>query len=105
MYLLLASLFNVTFAVNGNIVPNSVQLDNVVCVIKEDTLLTTVCLHSFPLTRLPVSLGNLPTLDEELLAGILIEPGFWLYEGGNVTIFLLSHGLYLFSFLGHTHLL
>ena len=37
--------------------------------------------------------------------GVLVEPGVRLYEGGNVTICLLTNGILLFSFFRHTHLL
>jgi hypothetical protein len=95
----LALLSNVTFVVNGNIVLASVQPDSVVCTIQEDTLLTTVHLHTFPLNRPPIFMGLLPTWDRICPRGVLIELGVRWYEGGNVTIHILSHRVYLFSFL------
>ena len=53
----------------------------------------------FPLSRLPISLGIPLTRDRRLPHGVLIEPGVQLYEGGNVTVHLLSHGIFLLSFL------
>jgi hypothetical protein len=98
-------LSNVTFVVDGDMEPDSVQLDNVVCAIQEDTWLTTVHLHTFQSLRLPISLGLLQTPDRNLPRGTLIELGIRLYEGGNVTVHILSHRVYLFSFLHRTHLL
>jgi hypothetical protein len=100
-----ALLSNATFAVDGNMEPDSVQLDYVVCAIQEDTWLTTVRLCTFQSLRPPISLGLLQTPDRNSPRGILIELGVRLYEGGNVTVHILSHRIYLFSFLRRTHLL
>ena len=67
--------------------------------------LTIARLLFFPLNRLPISLGIPLTQDRHLPHGVLIEPGVRLYEGGNVTVCLLSHGIFLLSFLRRTHLL
>jgi hypothetical protein len=40
-------LSNATFVVDGDMEPDSVQLDNMVCAIQEDTWLMTVHLHTF----------------------------------------------------------
>ena len=96
---------NATFVADGNIALNSVPLECVTYVIKEATLLMIARLMFFPLSRLPISLGIPLTRDRHLPHGVLIEPGVWLYEGGNVTVYLLSHGIFLLSFLRRTHLL
>ena len=67
--------------------------------------LTIVHLMFFPLSKLPISLGIPLTQDRRLPHGILIEPGVRLYEGGNVTICLLSHGIFLLSSFHRTHML
>jgi hypothetical protein len=95
----LALLSNVTFVVDGNMEPDFVQLDSVVCAIQEDTWLTTVHLHTFQSPRSPIFMGLLQTLGRNLPRGILIELGVHLYEGGNVTVHMLHHHMYLFSFL------
>jgi hypothetical protein len=100
-----ALLSNATFVVDGDMEPDSVQLDYVVCAIQEDTWLTTVRLHTFQSLRPPISLGLLQTPDRNSPRGILIELGVRMYEGGNVTVHILSHRVYLFSFLRRTHLL
>jgi hypothetical protein len=100
-----ALLSNATFVVDGDMEPDFVQLDYVVCAIQEDTWLTTVRLHTFQSPRPPISLGLLQTPDRNSPRGILIELGVRMYEGGNVTVHLLSHRVYLFSFLRRTHLL
>ena len=74
-------------------------------VIEEATSLTIVCLMFFPLSRLPISLGIPLIRDRHLPHGILIEPGVRLYEGGNVTVYLLTHGIFLLSFFRRTHIL
>jgi hypothetical protein len=71
----LALLSNATFAVNGNMEPDFVQLDSVVCAIQEDTWLTTVHLHTFQSPRPPISMGLLQTPERNLPRGILIELG------------------------------
>jgi hypothetical protein len=85
--------------------PDSVRLDYVVCAIQEDTWLTTVRLHIFQSLRPPISLGLLQIPDRNSPRGVLIELGVRMYEGGNVTVHILSHHVYLFSFLRRTHLL
>jgi hypothetical protein len=100
-----ALLSNATFAVDGDMEPDFVQLDYVVCAIQKDTWLMTVRLHTFQSLRPPISLGLLQTQDRNSPRGILIELGVRLYEGGNVTVHILSHHVYLFSFLRRTHLL
>jgi hypothetical protein len=70
-----ALLSNATFAVNGDMEPDSVQLDYVVCAIQEDTWLTTVCLRTFQSLRPPISLGLLQTPDRNSPRGVLIELG------------------------------
>jgi hypothetical protein len=70
-----ALLSNATFAVNGDMEPNSVQLDYVVCAIQEDMWLTTVRLHTFQSLRPPISLGLLQTPDRNSPRGVLIELG------------------------------
>jgi hypothetical protein len=72
---LLVLLSNATFVVDGDIVPNSVQPDSVVCAIQEDTLLTIVHSHTFPLNRPLISTGLLPTRDRISPRGVLIELG------------------------------
>jgi hypothetical protein len=101
----LVLLSNVTFVVVGNMVPNFVQFDSLVCTIQENMWLITVHLHTFQLNRPPISMGLIPTWDRNCHRGILIELGVRLYEGGNVTIHILHHCVYLFSFLQCTHLL
>ena len=68
-------------------------------------LLTIVRLMFFPLSRLPISLGIPLIQDRHPPHGVLIEPGVRLYEGGNVTICLLTHGIFLLSFFRCTHIL
>jgi hypothetical protein len=94
-----ALLSNATFAVDGDMEPDSVQLDYVVCAIQENMWLTTVHLHTFQSLKPPISLGLLQTSDRNSPRGILIELGVRMYEGGNVTVHILSHRVYLFSFL------
>jgi hypothetical protein len=101
----LVSLSNANFAVDGDMGPAFVLPDSVVCAIQEDMLLTIVHLHTFPLNRPPISTGPPLTQDRISPRGILIELGVRWYEGGNVTIHLLHHRVYLFSFLCKTHLL
>ena len=67
--------------------------------------LTIVCLIFFPLSRLPISLEIPLTRDRRVPHGVLIEPGVRLYEGGNVTVFLLTNGIFLLSFLRRSHIL
>ena len=50
-------------------------------------------------------LGIPLTLDRSSPHGVLIEPGVRLYKGGNATICLLTHGIFLLSFFHHTHIL
>ena len=94
-----------TFATDGDIAPDFVPHEPVTYVIEEATSLTIARLLFFPLNRPPISLGTLQTWDRHLPRGVLIEPGVRLYEGGNVTVCLLHHGTFLFSFLRRTHLL
>jgi hypothetical protein len=101
----LVLLSNATFAVDGDMGPAFVLPDSVVCAIQEDMLLTIVHLHTFPLNRLPISTGPPLTQDRISPRGILIKLGVRWYEGGSVTIHLLHHHIYLFSFLRKTHLL
>ena len=102
---LLVCLPNATFVVDGDIAIDSVPLECVTYAIKEATSLMIARLLFFPLNRLPISLGIPLTRDRCLPHGILIEPGARLYEGGNVTVCLLSHGIFLLSFSHCTHLL
>ena len=74
-------------------------------VIEEATSLTIVRLMFFPLSRQPISLGIPLIRDRCLPHGVLIEPGVRLYEGGNVTVCLLTHGIFLLSFFRCTHIL
>ena len=90
---LLVCQHNATFVADGDIALDSVPLDCVTYVIEEVTWLTIACLLFFPLNRLPISLGIPLTRDRLLPHGVLIEPGVRLYEGGNVTVCLLSHGI------------
>ena len=101
----LVCLPNATFATDGDIAPDFVPHEFVTYVTEEATSLTIARLLFFPLNRPPISLGSLPTRDRHLPRGVLIEPGVQLYEGGNVTVHLLSHGIFLFSVLRRTHLL
>ena len=101
----LVCLPNATFAADGDIAPDFVPHKFVTYVTEEATSLTTARLLFFPLNRPPISLGNLPTRDRHLPRGVLIEPGVRLYEGGNVTVHLLYHGIFLFSVLRRTHML
>ena len=94
-----------TFATDGDIAPDFAPHESVIYVIEEATSLTIARLLFFPLSRLPISLGIPLTRDRHLPHGILIEPGVRLYEGGNVTICLLSHGIFLLSFFRRTHIL
>ena len=96
---------NATFAADGDIAPDFVPHECVTYVTEEATSLTIARLLFFPLNRPPISLGSLPTRDRLLPRGVLIEPGVRLYEGGNVTVHLLYHGIFLFSFLRRTHML
>ena len=50
-------------------------------------------------TQVPLPLTQVPS------NGVLIEPGAQLYEGGNVTIFLLFHNLLLLVCSRHVHIL
>ena len=102
---LLVCLPNATFVADGDIALDSVPLECVTYVTEEATSLTIARLLFFPLNRLPISLGIPLTRDRYLPHGVLIEPGVQLYEGGNVTVCLLYHGIFLFSFLCRTHLL
>ena len=102
---LLVWLPNAIFAVIGEIANDSVQPGFVTCANKEVTLLTTVQLTFFSWSRLPISLGLPLPLDRDLPSGVLIKPGVWLYEGGNVTICLLASSVFLFSLHCRTHLL
>ena len=96
---------NATYVADGDIATDSVPLELVTYVIEEATSLTIVCLMFFPLSRLPISLG-IPLIQDRCLPhGVLIEPGVRLYEGGNVTICLLTHGIFLLSFFRYTHIL
>ena len=90
---------NATYVADGDIATNSVPLEFVTYAIEEVTSLTIVCLIFFPLSRLPISLGIPLTRDRLLPHGVLIEPGVQLYEGGNVTVCLLTYGIFLLSFL------
>jgi hypothetical protein len=76
-----ALLSNVTFAVDGDMEPDSAQLDYVVCAIQEDTWLTTVRLHTFQSLRPPISLGLLQTPDRNSPRGVLIEREFECTKG------------------------
>ena len=96
---------NATFVADGDIAIDSVPLECVTYAIEEAMLLTIAQLLFFPLSRLPISLGIPLTRDRRLPHEVLIEPGVRLYEGGNVTVCLLSHGIFLLSFLRRTHLL
>ena len=101
----LVCLPNATFVADGDIAPDFVPRECVTYVTEEAMSLMIAQLLFFPLNRLPISLGILPTRDRHLPHGVLIEPGVRLYEGGNVTVCLLYHGIFLFSSLHHTHLL
>ena len=96
---------NATYVADEDIATDSVPLELVTYVIEEAMLLTIVRLMFFPLSRLPISLGVHLTQDRCLPHGVLIEPGVRLYDGGNVTICLLTHGIFMFSFLRRTHIL
>ena len=96
---------NVTFAVDGDIATDFAPLELVTYVIEEVTSLTIVQLMFFPLSRPPISLGIPLPLDRGSPHGVLIEPRVRLYKGGNVTICLLTHGIFLLSFFRHTHIL
>ena len=100
----LVCLPNATFAADGDIAPDFVPHEFVTYVTEEATSLTIARLLFFPLNRPPISLGSLPTRDRHLPRGVLIEPGVRLYEGGNVTVHLLYHGIFLFSVLHRTHM-
>ena len=96
---------NATYAADGDIATDSVPLEFVMYAIEEATSLMIVHLMFFPLSRLPISLG-IPLIQDRCLPhGILIEPGVQLYEGGNVTICLLTHGIFLLSVLHRIHIL
>ena len=101
----LVCLPNATFAADGDIAPDFVPHEFVTYVTEEATSLMIVRLLFFPLNRLPISLGSLPTRDRYLPRGVLIEPGVRLYEGGNVTVHLRYQDIFLFSVLRRTHVL
>ena len=96
---------NATYIANGDIPINSVPLEFVMYAIEEAMSLTIVCLIFFPLSRLPISLEIPLTRDRRVPHEVLIEPGVRLYEGGNVTVFLLTNGIFLLSFLRRSHIL
>jgi hypothetical protein len=100
----LVSLSNATFAVDGDIPPAFVLPGCVQYVIDTDMCRATVRLRRFLLNRLPVSLMRPPPSHPDHPRGVLIEPGARLYEGGNVTVFLLFHHILLFSFTRRTHM-
>ena len=101
----LVCLSNATFAVAGDIVIGSVLPESVTYAIEEVMSLTTVQLTFFSWNRLPISLDLPLCLDRDLPSGVLIEPGVRLYEGGNVTVCLLTNGVFLLSLHQRTHLL
>ena len=96
---------NATYAADGDIAIDSVPLELVMYVIEEATSLMIVRLMFFALSRLPISLGIPLIRNRHLPHGVLIEPGVRLYEGGNVTVFLLTHGVFLLSFFRLLHIL
>ena len=102
---LLVSLPNATFAVDGATPLASVQSKSAQFVVNMGMWWMTVRLRHFPLNRqhifmqVPLPLNQVPS------NGVLIEPGAQLYEGGNVTIFLLSHNLFLLVCLRRIHIL
>ena len=96
---------NATYVADGDRATNSVPLELLMYVIKEAMSLTIDHLMFFPLSRLSISLGIPLIWDRCLPHGVLIEPGVQLYEGGNVTICLLTHGIFLLSFFHRTHIL
>ena len=96
---------NVTYVAAGDIATDSVPLELVTYVIEEATSLMIVRLMFFPLSRLPISLGIPLIWDRCLPHGVLIKPGVRLYEGGNVTVCLLTHSIFLLSFFRRTHIL
>ena len=101
----LVCLPSATFAADGDIAPDFAPHECVTYVTEEATSLTIARLLFFPQNRPPISLGSLPTRDRLLPRGVLIEPGVRLYEGGNVTVHLLYHGIFLFSVLRRTPML
>ena len=92
---LLVSLPNVTFAVDGAMPLASVRSEFVQFVVNMGMWRMTVRLRRFLLnrqhifTQVPLPLTQVPS------NGVLIEPGAQLYEGCNVTIFLVFHNLLL----------
>ena len=102
---LLVSLPNATFAVDGAMPLVSVQSESARFVVNMGMWRMIVRLRHFPLnrqcifTQVPLPLTQVPS------NGVLIEPGAQLYEGGNVTIFLLFHNLLLLVCSRHVHIL
>ena len=102
---LLVSLPNATFAVDGTMPLVSVRSESVEFVINMGMWQMIVRLRRFPLnrqhifTQVPLPLTQVPS------NGVLIEPGAQLYEGGNVTIFLLFHNLFLLVCSRRIHIL
>ena len=102
---LLVSLPNATFAVDGDTPLVSVLSESAWFVVNMGTWRMTVQLKRFLLNRqctfmqVPLPLNQVPS------SGVLIEPGAQLYEGGNVTIFLLFHNLFLLVCSRHIHIL
>ena len=102
---LLVSLPNATFAVNGAMPLASVWSESVRFVVNMGMWQMTVRLRRFLLnrqrifTQVPLPLTQVPS------NGVLIEPGAQLYEGGNVTIFLVFHNLLLLVCSRRVHIL
>ena len=102
---LLVSLPNATFAVNGATPIVSVRSESARFVINMGMWRMTVRLRCFPLNRRRIFTQVPLPLNQVLSNGVLIEPGAQLYEGGNVTIFLLSHNLFLLVCSRRIHIL
>ena len=102
---LLVSLPNVTFAVDGVMPLASVRSESGEFVVNMGMWRMIVRLRSFPLNRQRIFTQVPLPLTQVLSNGVLIEPGAQLYEGDNVTIFLLFHNLLLLVCSRRIHIL
>ena len=105
IHLASVSLSNVTSVTTGTTQLLTAPIATVEFVLPLGTLLTTVCLNVSRLPRpLPSMEGHPPLpLDSFAEQGLLIKSGIRLYEGGNVTIFILYPHILLFSYFSYQH--
>ena len=103
IHLTSVSLSNVTSVATGAIWLLTAPIATVEFALPLGTSLTTVYLNVSPHSRLlPSMRGHLPLpLNSFVEWGLLIESGIWLYEGSNVTIFILYPGIFLFSYFSY----